>query len=185
MANATVTADTQTHESIRRRLLEIYSLVNEHNLDHLAGIFTEDVLFDDDGWLESEPLRGHAGVEKFFRGAWKAFPDFRFELVEGPYLLGDGRGVAVRVRISGTMLGPYDPPGFAPTGTRFSTEYGGFVELEGDRMKYVRIILNLNDVCIQLGAAPPYGSRVERLLVWAQRIQARRMRRAARLGRKQ
>jgi hypothetical protein len=97
-------------------------------------------------------------MERLFSALWRMSPDCRFELLEGPYLAEDGRHAAVRWRLAGTMTGPWDAPGtpgLAPTGARFATELGGFYELEGDRVRRGRIIVNQLDTLIQLGVMPP------------------------------
>jgi hypothetical protein len=58
-----------------------------------------------------------------------------------------------------------------------TAEFAAFYELEGERIKRERVILNMNDVGIQMGATPAPGSRGERLAVAIQRLTARRMRR--------
>ena len=178
MAEQTTAAPERlTHERARELFERAYALLNEHDPAHIPTVFTEDVVFEDDAWPET--VHGHAGMERLLGAMWRAFPDFRFELLEGPYLTEDGGGAAARVRVTGTMKGPLDPPGFAPTGTRLATEYGGFYEFEGDRIRRARIILNMNDAATQLGAAPMPGSRGERVVVLTQRLQARRLRRRA------
>jgi predicted ester cyclase len=164
-----------TPESARALFERNYQLLNERDVRHIPIIFTEDIEFNDDAWPET--VRGHREMERFLTAVWRAIPDLRFELLEGPHLSEDGQHAAARVRVSGTMSGSLDPPGFAPTGNRVATEFGGFYELEGDRVKRGRIILNMNDVGVQIGAAPAPGSRGERLGVAMQRLIARRMRR--------
>jgi steroid delta-isomerase-like uncharacterized protein len=177
MAQQTTAAPEQlTHERARELFERAYALLNEHDPAHIPTIFTEDVVFEDDAWPET--VRGHAEMRRFMETLWRAFPDFRFELVDGPFLSEEGRAAA-HVRVTGTMTGSFDPPGFAPTGTRVSSEYGGFYEFDGDRIRRARIIVNMNDSASQLGAAPKPGSRGERLVVLMQRLQARRMRRRA------
>ena len=168
------TSERLTHERAREVFQRAYDLMNQHDPAHIPAIFTEDLVFEDDAWPET--IRGHAEMNTFLSSIWRGFPDFRFQIVEGPFLSEDGRRAALRVRVTGTALGPLDPPGFAPTGRVMSTEYGGFYELEGERVKHARIIINMNDVAIQIGAAPPPGSRGERLAVLMQRLNARRMR---------
>jgi steroid delta-isomerase-like uncharacterized protein len=163
-----------THAEAGQIFRRVYELLNEHDPAHIPAIFTEDVVFEDDAWPET--VRGHAEMERFLAAVWRAFPDFRFELLEGPFLAEDGRHAAAHVRVSGTMSGPLDPPGFAPTGTRLTLEYGGFYELEGERVKRARIIINMNEAGIQLGAAPAPGTRAERAAVALQRLRARGMR---------
>jgi steroid delta-isomerase-like uncharacterized protein len=162
--------------SARALFERIYEqLLNERDVRHIPTIFTEDIEFRDDAWPEI--MRGHADVERFLSSLWRAMPDLRFELVEGPYLAEDGRHAAARVRVEGTMTGPAEPPGFAPTDARVTAEFAAFYELEGERIKRERVILNMNDVGVQMGAAPAPGSRGERLAVAIQRLTARRMRR--------
>jgi len=177
MAEQASARENLTHERARALFQRIYALLNEHDPASIAAIFTENVVFEDDAWPET--VHGHAEMERFLGALWRAFPDFRFELIEGPYLGEDGRAAAARVRVTGTMKGTLDPPGFAPTGTTMSTEYAGFYELDGERICRGRVVTNMNDAASQLGAAPMPGSRGERAAVWLQRLQARRMRRRA------
>ena len=177
MAQQTTTASQQlTHERAREILQRAYDLMNEHDPAHVPTIFTEDILFEDDA--APEAIRGHEDMRRFLEGIWTAFPDFHFELLQGPYLAQDG-GVAAHVRVTGTMEGKLDPPGFLPTGARLSIEYGGFYELEGDRIRRARIIINMNDAGVQLGALPAPGSPGEKVAVIAQGLQARFKRRRA------
>ncbi len=169
-------SDQLTHERAREIFQRTYDLLNEHDLAHVPAIFTEDIVFEDDAAPES--IRGHEEMRRFLSSIWTAFPDFRFERLHGPYVAQDG-GVAMHVRVTGTMEGKLDPPGFLPTGARLSTEYGGFYELEGDRIRRARIIINMNDAGVQLGALPAPGSRGEKVAVLAQGLQARLKRRRA------
>ena len=172
---ATTEPAALAHEDAAQTFQRFYDLLNEHDPAHIPAIFTEDLVFEDDAWPET--IRGHAEMNTFLSSIWRGFPDFRFQIVEGPFLSEDGRRAALRVRVTGTALGPLDPPGFAPTGRVMSTEYGGFYELEDGRIKRARIILNMNDAGVQLGALPPQGSMGERLAVGLQRLKAGWMRR--------
>jgi steroid delta-isomerase-like uncharacterized protein len=176
MAEQTMTApEGLTHERAREIFQRAYDVLNEHDLDRIGEVFTEDVVFEDDAWPET--LHGHAGMRELLESLWRAFPDFRFEIAAGPYLAEDGRSASLRARTTGTMTGPFDPPGFAPTGGRMTTEYGGFYELDGDRIARARVIVNMNDAASQLGAAPKPGSGGERLVVLMQRVAAAVIRR--------
>jgi len=167
-------AEAPDHRGARSMLERIFALLNEHDTRHIPAMFTEDIVFVDDA--APETLSGHAEMEEFLASLWRAMPDFRFELADGPYVSEDGRHLAARVHAGGTLTGRFDPPGFAPTGTGVSTEYGGFYEFEGDRVKRARIIVNMNEVGVQIGAAPAPGSLGERVAVGIQRLAARRMR---------
>ena len=178
MSEQTTTAGQQlSHEEVRQRFERIYALLNERDPARVPEIFTEDIVFEDDAWPET--VRGHDEMKRCLSAVWRAFPDFRFELIRGPYLAEDPKGASVHVRVTGTMDGPLDPPGFAPTGRRIATEYGGFYEFEGERLRWGRIVINMNDAATQLGALPPPGSIGERAAVQVQRLQAAVMRRRA------
>lgn len=172
----TASEEVLTHERARAIFQRAYDLLNEHDPARVPAIFTEDVVFEDDA--APETVHGHEEMRRFLASIWMAFPDFRFEVVRGPYLARDG-GAALHVRVTGTMEGKLDPPGFLPTGARLSLEYGGFYELEGERIRRARIIINMNDAAVQLGALPAPGSRAEKVAVLAQGLQARVKRRRA------
>jgi steroid delta-isomerase-like uncharacterized protein len=178
MSDAPSTAvERRSHESTRALIEHFYELMNQRDVRSIPAIFTEDIEFQDDAWPEE--MRGHADIERFFTALWRAVPDLRFELVEGPYLSEDGRHAAARVRVEGTTTGPFDPPGFAPTDSPVTAEFAAFYELEGERIKRERVILDMNDVGIQMGAAPAPGSRGDKLAVAMQHLTARWMRRRA------
>ena len=177
MSDATATPEVLDQERARAVFDRAYRLLNEHDVRHIPTLFTEDIEFRDNAWPET--IRGHAEMERFLTAVWRAMPDFHFELLEGPYLDDGGRRAAARVRARGTATGRFDPPGFAPTGTQLSTEFGGFYEFEGERVRRARIIINMNDIGIQLGAAPAPGSPGERVMVAMQRVNAWRMRKRA------
>ena len=96
-------------------------------------------------------------------------PDLRFELLEGPYLLGENRA-AFRWRGTGTLTGPLDPPGFAPTGKRFEIDGADFHEYRDGRISRLRILFDVNGASQQLGLVPLPGSRTERVAVALQRL---------------
>lgn len=178
MAQQTTTPPEQlNHGKVREIFERAYHLLNEHDVAHIPAIFTEDVVFEDDA--SPDIVRGYAEMERFLGMTWTAFPDIRFQILRGPYLDENG-GVAVHMQVTGTMKGPLDPPGFAPSGARVSLEYGGFYELEGDRISRARIIMNMNEAGTQIGALPPPGSVGEKAAVFLQRLGAPVQRRRAR-----
>jgi hypothetical protein len=164
-----------TQERAARLFDRIVDLHAGHDPRAVAAVFTADAVYDDASW--PAPARGHDEIARLLTTVWRAFPDFRVELVSGPFIAEDGSGFAVRGRVVGTMTGPLDPPGLAPTHTTMSTEYAGFYRFEGEQLRYGRVILDTSDVASQLAALPPPGSPGERLGVWLQRLQARRLRR--------
>jgi predicted ester cyclase len=111
---------------------------------------------------------------------FEAMPDVRVEIVDGPYLASDGDGVVVRLRIRGTMTGPLDPPGFAPTGGPLEFETAEFSRFEHGLLAQHTVVLSMLALARQIGAVPPAGSRAEHFGLWLQRLAARRSRRARR-----
>ena len=70
------------YETARTLFERNFRLLNEHDVRHIPTIFTEEIELRDDAWPEI--INGHAAVERFVTALWRALPDFRFELVEGP-----------------------------------------------------------------------------------------------------
>jgi steroid delta-isomerase-like uncharacterized protein len=167
----------QIDERFARRFLErLYAAVNAHDAEAVAALCTEDVVWEDPA--AQQPLHGREAVRRFHRDImFRVLPDVRIELVDGPYLAFDGTRVAVRSRISGTMTGPMEPPGFAPTGGALEFESAEFWQFDGDLLARQSVILDMLALARQIGAAPQPGSLAERFNVWLQRLAARRARR--------
>ncbi len=167
------------------RASELFSRIVDLHLAHdparIEELFTVDAVYHDDSW--PEPARGHEEIKRLLSSVWRAFPDFEVGLLEGPFVGDSVDTFAVRGAIRGTMDGPLDPPGLAPTGGVISAEYAGFYAFDGDLLRRGRIILNVSELAAQTGALPRAGSPAERLAVRFQRIRARRMRYQARSGR--
>jgi hypothetical protein len=166
---------TLSHEQALAAFEAVSGVHADKDAARIAEVFTEDIVYDDDG--RDAPARGHAELAEFFRSVWTAFPDFRLDLVAGPFISGDSASFAVRGEMTATMTGPLDPPGLAPTNGAVSTAFAGFYELEGMRVRHTRVIMNTYELGIHMGASPPRGSAGERLVVIFQRLQALRLRR--------
>jgi len=148
---------------------------NTHDADALLALMTEDVVYDDSAWPQT--MRGHADVRTFLEHAWRAMPDLTFELLDGPFLALAEPKLAARWRGTGTLTGPMDPPGFAPTGGRI--EFTGFDLHEYRDGRICRLVIQFDTAvpARQIGALPQQGSRGEQLAAALQRVAARRMRR--------
>ena len=60
-------------------------------------------------------MRGHAAYRTWLEKTWQMLLDLHIE-PDGPVLAAeDGTRTAAPWRLRGTMAGPLDPPGFAPT----------------------------------------------------------------------
>jgi steroid delta-isomerase-like uncharacterized protein len=147
---------------------------NSHEADRLLARMTPDVVYDDSAWPVT--MRGHDDVRHFLAHAWRAFPDMRFEIIEGPYRLGNDKA-ALWWSATGTMTGPLDPPGFAPTGKQWRVEGADFQEYRDGLISRLRIVFNLAEASRQLGLMPAPGSRAQRVAAALQRLETRFKRR--------
>jgi steroid delta-isomerase-like uncharacterized protein len=140
---------------------------NTHDEEGVLALLTPDVVYSDSSWPTT--MRGHDEVRRFLRHAWRAFPDMRFELIDGPYTMGDNKA-AFWWRGNGTMTGRLDPPGFAATGKSWQVEGADFHEYRDGRISHLRIVFNLVEASQQVGLMPGPGSVGERVSVALQRL---------------
>ena len=151
---------------------------NDHDAAAIADLVTDDVVWEDPAL--AAPARGAAAVQEFMRAAWLGFPDLRFDETDQPHRTASGDQVAWRWRMRGTMSGPLDPPGFAPTGRSMEIEGVDLWTMRDGRIARYRAFYDMNEVARQLAIAPASGSRAERAMVRLQRAQAGVMRRRRR-----
>jgi steroid delta-isomerase-like uncharacterized protein len=150
---------------------------NGHDATAMADLVADDVVWEDPAL--PAPARGVAAVQEFMRTAWVTFPDLHFDETDAPHCTFEGAQVAWRWRMRGTMTGPIEPPGFAPTGRRMEVEGVDLWTLRDGRIARYRAFYDMNDVARQLGIAPAPGSTGEKAVAALQRLQARVMRRRA------
>ena len=144
---------------------------NRQDAEAMGELLTEDILWSDPAL--PEPARGVAAVQEFMRSSWQAFPDLRFEEPNPPHLSVNGDQVAWSWRMHGTMTGPIEPPGFAPTGKSMTVEGVDLWIMRDGRIAIYHAYYDLMDLSRQLGIMPMPGSRAERATVGMQRLQAR------------
>jgi uncharacterized protein (TIGR02246 family) len=163
----------------REFVARLHAAVNAHDAEAVAALCTEDV-----NWMDpaaTVPLRGREAVERFHReGLFRALPDVRIELIDGPYVSMNGAAIAVRTAIRGTMRGTLDPPGFAPTGMTVGFETAEFSQLRDGLLARHIVIFDMLDLARQIGALPRSGSVGERVGVAMQHCSAAVIRRRAR-----
>ena len=159
-------------EEFLGRWLEAWA---SHDPERVLAMITEDVVYDDSAWPMT--MRGHADVRAFLEHSWRAFPDLRFEVVEGPYIHPDEPKASTYWRGFATHTGPIDPPGLAPTGKRIEFEGGDFHEYRDGKIARLRIVFDLADTMVQLGALPAPGSAGERVAMRMANLQTRVRRR--------
>src|SRR5216683_3787320 len=134
---------------------------NSQDVAKVLACMETDIVYDDDAWPTT--MRGHADVREFLEHMWRAFPDLRFEVVDGPYIDPDAPKVAWYWRGFGTHTGRLDPPGLSPTGTRLEVAGGEFDEYRDGKLVRLRMVFDMADAMRQLGVLPGPGSRAERL----------------------
>jgi steroid delta-isomerase-like uncharacterized protein len=146
-------------EEFGERWLEAW---NSREPDVVLALMTPDIEYDDSAWART--MRGHADVREFLDYTWRAFPDLRFELVEGPFLHPSEPKVAFSWRATATNTGPIDPPGLNPTGKPVRFEGADFHEYRDGKVARLNIVFDMADPMRQLGGLPARGSRQERML---------------------
>jgi steroid delta-isomerase-like uncharacterized protein len=138
--------------------------------EQVTSLCSEDVVWDDP--LTERPERGRQAVADYLRSVWHAFPDLEFSWPEGPYAAFDGIKLALHWHVSGTLLGPLEPPGFAPTGKRAELDGVDLLELRDGLVCAYNGFFDVRGVAQQIGVLPARGSRGERMAVRLQRLQA-------------
>ena len=144
---------------------------NSHEQDRLLALMTDDIVYDDSAWPTT--MHGHGDVRTFLDYAWGAFPDLRFLMTEGPYIVPGQPKAAFEWKGAGTHTGPLDPPGLAPTGRAIEFEGADFHEYRDGRVCRLSILFDMADVSRQLGMLPKPGSAAEKAGAAAQRLTMR------------
>ncbi len=148
---------------------------NTCDVDAMAELLTEDIVWADPAL--PEPVHGIPAVGQFMQESFRTFPDLNFGEPDPPHLSVTGDQIAWAWEMRGTMRGPAEPPGFAPTGRRMRVQGVDLWTMRGGRIARYRAYYDMTDLARQLGIMPPAGSRAERVTVALQRLQARLQRR--------
>ena len=145
---------------------------NAHDADGFVGVMAEDIVFEHSA--APAPMHGRAEVGAFYEGTiWRAFPDLTLELVDGPFFHPHAPRVSMNWLAVGTHAGLLDPPGLAPTGKRAEMDVREIAEIRNGMLSLIRLKVDMLDVMRQLGVFPAPGSRGERAMAMAQRLQMR------------
>lgn len=164
-------ADHLDEPFVRQFFQRLYAAVNAHDAAAVAALCAPDIVWHDPA--APAPLCGRDAVRRFHHeGMFRALPDVSVTLIDGPYLSFDHTGVAVRLRIAGTMTGPLTPPGFAPTGGPVSFETAEFSHFEDGLLAQHVVVVDRLALAEQIGAVPGPGSLGERVGLWGQHFAA-------------
>jgi steroid delta-isomerase-like uncharacterized protein len=145
---------------------------NAHDADALVAMMTDDVVVEHSA--APAALHGRTEVSAFYTARlWKAFPDLRLELADGPFFHPHAPRVSIRWLAVGTHTGPLDPPGLAPTGKRVQVDAREIAEFRNGLFSRIQVVADMADAMRQLGALPAPGSRAERAMAMMQRLQTK------------
>lgn len=152
---------------------------NSLDADAVAAHCTEDVSWNDAGL--PEPARGRAGVAAFVRDTARSLPDFHVEEQEDcpPVVSPDLPRVFVPYRMSGTMLGDWEPLGVAATNRRFSIEGIDQWTFRGELICHYTTYYDSIAIGRQLGLFPNPATVSHRAFTKLQHLQAAFLRRTA------
>lgn len=150
---------------------------NERDLEAVLSYLTDDVVWHDPAM--QVPAVGREAVREFSESVLRAFPDFRYTIRHPVCFAADGSRCAVPWLITATNLGPWEPPGFGPTGRRVEFQGVDLLELHGCKVKRIDTFFDVTKPAEQLLSVvrPQAGSRLERVLVRIQRVRAAWLRR--------
>jgi hypothetical protein len=174
---------TQLHQALDRDFVDSFcdrwhEAWNTHDPSRVVALCSPRLVLEQSS---APTAHGHEGIAASVRQLATASADYRFESLEPPFLSADGRTAIVPWRFTGTMTGPFVPPGFAPTGRPVSFEGDDHWQFEDGLLAWCRVLFDANDVSVQMGATPPPGSAGEKAAVLLQHLTARWSR--ARAGR--
>lgn len=154
---------------------------NARNLDSFCAQLTPDVLWHDLG-MPHPPAVGREAVRRFGESILRAFPDFAYELRGSLCVAADGLSCVGPFRLTATFTGPFDPPGFAPTGRRadiHGLDYLQFRDGQVCRIETRFDPFELAEQLFGLDVRAPVGSLRESLSVRVQRAHAWWLRRSS------
>ena len=161
------TLDRQFLEEFGQRWVDAW---HAYDGEALGRLCTEDVEFTDPA---IGTVHGRGPVADWVRTCARAFPDYRFEEPEAPYISPEQPKAICPWRMTGTNTGPLDPPGFAPTGRSIVVDGVDHWWFRDGLVARYRADYDSLGLMRQLGLAPPAGARAERAMVGLQRLGAR------------
>ena len=141
---------------------------NLHSPEAVADCASAEVLWDSPALPEIGS--GREAVVDIVRATDTAFPDYQFSRPSPLAIAEDRRTAYVPWRMTGTNTGPFEPPGYAPTGRPIDLS-GLDVWRFKDRLIWrYQAIYNYSLLARQLGLAMPRGGKLEWLAVRTQRL---------------
>lgn len=161
---------------------------NDHNLDQLAALVTEDIVCEDPAMF-GETAHGRSEFRAFVDTFFRAFPDVHLKSTGTLYPALEGTGLALPWRMTGTFTGELafwgkrygsKPSTWAPTGRPIDIEGIDLYEFRDGLISRQTLIYDLYDFSQQIGLLPPRDRKVPAAMLFAQRLIASRSRRRIR-----
>jgi steroid delta-isomerase-like uncharacterized protein len=149
---------------------DLFGAFNNHDVDKIVAMHTADAEWEDPS--VPAPIKGPAAIAEHLEEMFKAFPDLKFDDDFEVYRTG-GSKAAASWRFTGTMLGPMNPPGFAPTGKKAAVKGACLYDFVDGRVARHHIIYDAMGMLEQLGIMPSLESASGKLTVGLQRATAR------------
>jgi predicted ester cyclase len=140
---------------------EYLEALSAQDLDRALAVWKPGAIDNLHGVAE---LRAPEGIREYFTELFRAFPDFRLEVVE---IAASGELAAARWRTSATFNGPGRFQGFAATGARVEFEGADFFRVVDEQIVANNAYTNAMFLAQQLGILPPAGSPAERAMAGA------------------
>ncbi len=166
---------------VRTRVEALFRAINEHDVDKIIALHTADAVLEDPRL--TAPVTGRAAIAVEFTTMFRSFPDFQFLMDELEVYLADSGRVAARWHFTGTMTGPIDPPGYAPTGKKALVSGVCLYEFQDGLIARHTIVYDTMGLLQQLGIMPAADSAQAKLIAALQRAVTRLPRRSATAGR--
>jgi steroid delta-isomerase-like uncharacterized protein len=156
--------------AIREFADELLERWNAHDVDGVAALAAEDVVFVDPAL--PEPAVGRQAMRDTVSSALAAFPDFRLERIGDPLIAAEEGIVVVRFRMMGTMRGDWKSANVAATHRRMDIR--GIDEwIVGDGLLRSCVAhYDSTEAARQLGMLPPEESLTNRAMMRMQHVQA-------------
>ena len=152
---------------LRASVMALLAAFNEHDVDKLAAMHAPDAVWVDPT-LE-EPVVGRDAITRHASALLRSFPDLRFELDGVRVYIADDHHAASGWRWTGTMDGPIDPPGFAPTGKSAVVEGACLYEFRDGLLARHQIVFDAMGLLRQVGVMPALSSTAAKMTAGLQR----------------
>lgn len=158
-----------TAATAREHILSVFRTYNTHDPKAIVALFTDDVEWSQP--MLDEPVKGRAAAQKELEATFRAMPDLHIPLDDVEIFTSeDGRKAISAYKLSGTMTGPMDPPGFAPTGRKAEIFGTCVYEFRGGLISRHFIVFDGMKLAQDLGLLPRNDSIAVKAMVGTQRL---------------